>query len=212
MVNRLLEHDFLSHVQLESPFKYLGRVPLTEKAPVFNKNPTIVGRPQNSGARCTVCGDYGGRNHHKHNHHKLNNLPILKRIADRVLDIAKKGVGVGVGWSCTVLDMAGITCYDHTPQHLHRDAPPYIAPENTFVVNCLITLMHNHEAGDGARFLFVPCSRYGFPDPWPERAVCFKRATAFFFNALDVHGGSGNPKASPTGVANPRRRLYLRLS
>ena len=46
VVNHLLQHDFLSHVQLESLLEDLGRVPLLEKAPVFNENPPIVGRPQ----------------------------------------------------------------------------------------------------------------------------------------------------------------------
>ena len=82
-------------MQLESLLEDLGRVPLTEKAPIFNENPPIVGRPKDSGARPTVYGDYGGRNHHKHNPHKLHDLPVLKRVADRVLDTAKKGGG---GW------------------------------------------------------------------------------------------------------------------
>ena len=89
---------------------------------------------------------------------------------------------MGVGWSCTILDMAEISSYDHTPQHLHRDPPPpYIVPEGTLIVNCLITLTYNHEAEDGSRFLFVPSSSSGFPDPWVERVVPFKRGTAFFF-------------------------------
>ena len=87
----------------------------------------------------------------------------------------------GVGWSCTILDMAEISCYDHTPQHLHRDAPPYTVPEGTLIVNCLIMLTHNHEAEAGSHFLLVPSSNAGFRDPWVERAVPFKRGTAFFF-------------------------------
>ena len=43
VVNHLLEHDFLSHVQLESLLEDLGRVPLTEKAGIFNENPPKVG-------------------------------------------------------------------------------------------------------------------------------------------------------------------------
>ena len=46
VVNDLLEYVFLSHVQLESLLEDLGRVPLSEKAPIFNENPPIVGRPQ----------------------------------------------------------------------------------------------------------------------------------------------------------------------
>ena len=33
----------------------------------------------------------------------------------------------------------------------------------------------------GRIFFFVPSSSSGFPDPWVERAVPFKRGTAFFF-------------------------------
>ena len=46
VVNHLIEHDFLSAVQLESLFDDLHRVPLSQKAPIFNENPPIVGRPQ----------------------------------------------------------------------------------------------------------------------------------------------------------------------
>ena len=88
-----------------------------------------------------------------------------------------------------ILDMAEILSYDHTPQHLHRDPPPYIVPEGTLIVNCLIMLTHNHEAEDGSHFLFVPSSSSGFLDPRVERVEPFKRGTAFFFNALDVHRG-----------------------
>ena len=181
VVNHLLEHDFLSDVQLQSLLDDLDRVPLSEKAPIFNENPPIVGRPQDSGTRRTLYGNYGGANHHKHNPHKLHDLPVLKRVADCVLETAKKTVVGGVGWSCTILDMAEISSYDHTPQHLHRDAPPYTILEGTMIVNCLLMLTHNHEEEDGSHFLFVPSSSSGFPDPWVERAVPFKRGTAFFF-------------------------------
>ena len=211
VVNHLLEHDFLSAVQLQSLLDDLDRVPLSEKAPIFNENPPIVGRPQDSGTRRTMYGNYGGANHHRHNPHKLHDLPVLKRVADRVLETAKKTVVGGVGWSCTILDMAEISSYDHTPQHLHRDAPPYTIPEGTLIVNCLIMLTHNHEEEDGSHFLFVPSSSSGFPDPWVERAVPFKRGTAFFFNALDVHRGSGIPKASPTGVSHPRLMAFFAI-
>ena len=211
VVNHLLEHDFLSAVQLQSLLDDLDRVPLSEKAPIFNENPPIVGRPQDSGTRRTLYGNYGGANHHRHNPHKLHDLPVLKRVADRVLETAKKTVVGGVGWSCTILDMAEISSYDHTPQHLHRDAPPYTIPEGTLIVNCLIMLTHNHEEEDGSHFLLVPSSSSGFPDPWVERAVPFKRGTAFFFNALDVHRGSGIPKASPTGVSHPRLMAFFAI-
>ena len=79
--NHLLEHSFWSHVQLESLSEDFGNVPLTKKAAIFNENPYIVGRPKDSGARCTAYGDYGGRNHHKHNPYRLEDLPVLKRIA-----------------------------------------------------------------------------------------------------------------------------------
>ena len=189
----------------------LDRVPLSEKAPIFNENPPIVGRPQDSGTRRTLYGKYGGANHHKHNPHKLHDLPVLKRVADRLLETVKKTVVGGVGWSCTILDMAEISSYDHTPQHLHRDAPPYTIPEGTLIVNCLIMLTHNHEEEDGSHFLFVPSSSSGFPDPWVERAVPFKRGTAFFFNAPDVHRGSGIPKASPMGVRDPRLMAFFAI-
>ena len=97
VVNHLLEHDFLSGVQLESLLEDLDRVPLTEKAPIFNENPPIVGRPQDSGTRRRMYDNYGGANHHKHNPHKVHDLPVLKRVADHVLEIAKKSVGGG-GW------------------------------------------------------------------------------------------------------------------
>ena len=109
VVNHLLEHVFLSDIQLQSLLDYL-------KAPIFNENPPIVGRPQDSGTRRTLYGNYGGANHHKHNPHKLHDLPVLKRVGDRVLETAKKTVVGGVGWSCTILDMAEISSYDHTPR------------------------------------------------------------------------------------------------
>ena len=211
VVNHLLEHKFLSNVQHDSLLDDLDRVPLSQKATIFNKNPPIVGRPQDSGTRRTVYGNYGGCIHHKHNPRKLHDLPVLKRVADRVLETAKNSVcgGGGVGWSCTILDMAEILSYDHTPQHLHRDAPPYNVPEGTLIVNCLIMLTHHHEAEDGSHFLFVPSSSSGFPDPWPERAVPSKRGTAFFFNALEVHRGSGISNASPTVVTHPRLMVFF---
>ena len=39
----------------------------------------------------------------------------------------------------------------------------------------------------------------------------FKRGTAFFFNALDVHRGSGIPKASLIGVTNPRLMAFFAI-
>ena len=96
VVNYLLEHDSLSDVQLQSLLDDLHRVALSEKAPIFNENPPIVGRPQDSGTRCTLYGKYGGANPHK-----LHDLPVLKWVADRVLETAKKTVVGGVGWSCT---------------------------------------------------------------------------------------------------------------
>ena len=212
LVNHLLEQDFLSEVQLESLLDDLERVPLSEKAAILNENPPIVGRPQDSTTRRTVYGNYGGRNHHKHNPHKLHDLPFLKRVAERVLETAKKSVLAGVGWSCTILDMAQISTYDHTPQHLHRDAPPpYTVPDGTLIVNCLIMLTHNHEAEDGTHFLFVPSNSSGFPDPW-LRGLCHSRgALRFSFNALDVHRGSGIPKASSTGVTHPCLMAYFAI-
>ena len=59
MVNHLLEHDLLSDVQLQRLLDDLDRVPLSEKAPIFNENPPIVGRPQDSGTRRTLYCNYG---------------------------------------------------------------------------------------------------------------------------------------------------------
>ena len=203
VVNHLLEHNFLSEVQLQSFLDDWDRVPLSEKAPIFNENPPIVGRPQDCGTRRTLYGNYGGANHHKHNPHKLHDLPVLKRVANRVFQTAKKTVGGGVGWSCSILDVAEISSYDHTPQHLHRDAPPYTIPEGTLIVNCLIMLTHSHEEEDGSHFLFVPfSSSSSLTLGW--RGLCHSTgALPFFVNALDVHLGSGIPKASPTGVRDP---------
>ena len=72
-------------------------------------------------------------------------------------------------------------------------------------------LTHNHEAENGSHFLFAPSSNPRFPDPWVERAVPFKRGTAFCFNPLDVHWGSGIPKASPTGVTHPRLMAFFAI-
>ena len=96
VVNHLLEHDFLSDIQLQNLLDDLDRVPLSKKAPIFNENPPIVGRPQDSGTRRTLYGNYWGANHHKHNPHKLHDLPVLQRVTDRVLEVAKKTV-VGGG-------------------------------------------------------------------------------------------------------------------
>ena len=57
VVNHLLEHDFLSHVQCESLLEDLEGVPLSEKAPISNENPPIVGRPKDLGTRRTVYGN-----------------------------------------------------------------------------------------------------------------------------------------------------------
>ena len=100
---------------LKPPLDDMDRVPLSEKAPFFNENTPIVGRPQDSGTRRTLYGSDGGANHHKHNPHKLHDLPVLRRLADRVLETAKKTVVGVAGWICTILDMAEISSYEHTP-------------------------------------------------------------------------------------------------
>ena len=211
MVNQRLQHDFLSDVQLQNLLDDMDRVPLSENAPFFNENTPIVGRPQDSGTRHTLHGNDGGANHHKHNPHKLHDLPVLRRLADRVLETARKTVVGVAGWSCTILDMAEISSYEHTPQPPHRYAPPYTIPEGTLIVICLVMLTHNHEEEDVSHFLFVPSSGSGFPDPWVERVVPFKRGTAFFFNALDVQRGSVIPKASPTGLRDPRLMAFFAI-
>ena len=197
VVNHLIEHDFLSVVQLDSLLEDLDRVPLSEKAPMFNENPPIVGRTQDFGTRRTVYGNYGGANHHKHNPHKLHDLPLLKRVADPVLETAKKSVVGGVGWSCTILDMATISSYDHTPQHLHRDAPPYTIPQGTLIVDCLIMLTHNHEAENGRIFfLCPPAARGSLTLGW--RGLCHSRgALPFFSMPLMSTGGRAFQRPRP---------------
>ena len=133
VVNHVLEHDFLSDVQLQSLLDDLDRVPLSEKALIFNENPPLVGRPQDSGTRRTLYGNYGGANHHKHNPHKLHDLPVLKRVADRVLETAKKTVVGGVRWSCTIFDMAKILSYvttNPTPDTVHFPTPGQLHVES----------------------------------------------------------------------------------
>ena len=106
--------------------------------------------------------NYGGCNHHKHNPHKPQDLPVLKRIAHRVLETEKKTVVGGRGWTCTILKIAKISCQDHTPQRVHRDAPPCNVPEGTLSVNCLIMLTHNHEAQDRwVAFSLCPLQQFG---------------------------------------------------
>ena len=160
-----------------------------------------MGRPQDSRARRIVYGNYRGRNHHKCNPQKLHNLLVLKRIADRVVEMPKKGVVVGVGWSCNILVMAEISSFYHTPQDLQCEAPSYTVPGGTLMVNCLIMLTHTHQAEDGLHFLFVHSSSSGFLDLWLESAAPFKWGSAFFLNALDVHQVSGIPKAAATSVS-----------
>ena len=99
VVNHLLDHDFFSNVRLESLLDDLGMLPLSERAAIFNENPPIVGKPQDSGTQRTMYGSYGGGSHHKQNPHKLHDLPVLERIADRVLETAKKSVVGGLGWT-----------------------------------------------------------------------------------------------------------------
>ena len=197
VVNYLLEHDFLSHVQLESLLDDLERVPLSEKAAIFNENPPTVGRPQDSRTRRTAYGNYGARHHHKHNPHKLHNPPVLKRIADGVLETAKKSVVGRVGWNCTILNMAEI-CAMTTPHSISiAMPPPYTVPDGTLIVNGLIMLTHNHEAEDGSHFLFVPSSSPGFAEPWVQGAVPFKRGTAFFLLPFMFTGGRAFQRPRP---------------
>ena len=115
LINHLLHYNFLSEVQLQSLLDDLDSVPLSEKAPIFNETALIVGRPEDSWTRRTLYGNHGGADHHKHHPGKLDDLPVLRRVADRVLETAKKTVVGGVGWSCTILDMAETLSYDHTP-------------------------------------------------------------------------------------------------
>ena len=45
VVNHLLEHNFLSDIQLQSLLDDLDRVPLSEKAPIFNEKPPLSAGP-----------------------------------------------------------------------------------------------------------------------------------------------------------------------
>ena len=123
VVNYLLQHDFLSDVQLESLLDDLDRVPLSEKAAIFKENPPFVDRRQDSGTRRTVYGNYGGRNHRKHNPHNLRHLPVRKRIAHCVLETAKKSVVGGLGGAVPFLTrhkFRGMT----TPHNTSIATPP----------------------------------------------------------------------------------------
>ena len=207
VVNHLLEHYFFSEAQLESFLDDLERVPLSEKAAIFNENPPIVGRPQDSGTRRTVYGNYGGRNHHKHNPHKLHDLRVLKRVAQRVLETAKKSVVRQVGWSCTILDMAEISCYDHTQQCLHRDAPPYIVPEGTWIVNCLIM----RQRMGRIFFSCPPIVRGSLTLGW--RGLCHSRgALPFFLMPLMFTGGWAFQRPRPLLCPILASWHFLRLS
>ena len=57
VVHHLMEHIFLSNVQAHSLLDDVDRVPLTEKAPIFNEKPPIVARPQDFGTRRTLYGN-----------------------------------------------------------------------------------------------------------------------------------------------------------
>ena len=143
------------------------------------RTPPIVGRPQDSGTRRTVYGYYGGCNHHKHNPHKLHDLPVLKRIADRVLETAKKSVVGGLGGALPFLTWQKFRAMT-TPQQLQRDAPSYTLPDGTLIVHCLIMLTHNHEAEDGSHFLFLPLAvRGSLTLRW--RGMCHSRGPVPFF-------------------------------
>ena len=197
LVNHLLEHHSLSGVQLGSLSEDLDRLPLTRKEFISNGNPPIVGTAKDSATRRTLYGTYGGAHHPKHNPKNMHNLPVLKRITDRVLETAKKSVVGGVGLSCIIHVMAKISGYDHTPQHLHRYAPPYTIPEDTLIVNCLIMLTHNHEAEEGSQFAFHHPA-LGGSLTLGCRGLCPSRgALHFFFNASDVAGGRSFQRPRP---------------
>ena len=59
-------------------------------------------------------------------------------------------------------------------------------------------------------FLSPPTIRGSLTLGW--RALCHSRgALLFFFNYLDVHRGSGIPKAAPTGVSDPRLMAFFTI-
>ena len=97
VVKHLLEHDFLSHVQLESLLEDLGRVPLSEKAPIFNENPPHCGRASRFKGPPHSLRQLWGPQPPRANPYKLHDLPVPKRIADSVLETAKRIVVGGLG-------------------------------------------------------------------------------------------------------------------
>ena len=211
VVNHLLEHDFLSPVQLEF-FWMILRGCLSERSQPFSmRTPALWAGPKIKGPAAQCTATMGAAT-------TTSTTPTSSTICRSskgsqivCFGVRRRVSWGGGGWSCTFLAMAEISCYDHTPQHLHSDAPLYTVPEGTLIVYCLIVLTHNHEAEDGSHFLFVPFNGLGFPDFWVERAAPFKRGAAFFFNALDVHRGSGIPKAAPTGVSDPRLMAFFAI-
>ena len=59
-------------------------------------------------------------------------------------------------------------------------------------------------------FLCPPAVRGSLTLGW--RGLCHLRgALPFFLNALDVHRGSGIPKASPTSVTHPRLMAFFAI-
>ena len=59
-------------------------------------------------------------------------------------------------------------------------------------------------------FLCPPAVQGSLTLGW--RGMCHSRgALPFFFNALDVHRGSGIPKASPTDVTHPRLMAFFAI-
>ena len=160
VANHLLEHDLLSEVQLESFLDDLERVPLSQKAAIFNEHPPIVGRSQDSRTRRTVYGNYGGGNHHKHKPHKLHDLPVLKRIAECVLKTAKKSVvGGGLGGATPFLTWQKFRAMT-TPHSTPIAMPPsHTVTDGTLIVNChiipLATTRRTHSTKFSRVFAFM---------------------------------------------------------
>ena len=112
VVNHLIVHVFLSAVQLVSLLVDLDRVPLSEKAPIFNENPPHCGQAPRFKDVWQVWGCQPPQ----------AQPPQAPRCA-----IPQKGSQIvclrrrrrvwwgGVGWRCTIRDMAQLSSYDHTP-------------------------------------------------------------------------------------------------
>ena len=121
VVNHLLEHDFLSQVEVGSLLEVTGRVSLTKKAPIFNEKTPRCGQAQ--GFRgpphglWQLCGSQPPQA-------QPPQVACPEKDSTSCLGHRKEGGGGGGGGCCAMLDMAEISCYDHVPQHCIAMPPP----------------------------------------------------------------------------------------